>query len=49
MPDWERVWADIQQEDMRRDLVKSTISGSNNNGVKIEKEEENATLASKGQ
>jgi len=35
---------------MRQDLVKSTISGINNNsGMKQVKEEENVTLASKGQ
>jgi len=27
LPDWDRMWADLQQEEMRRDLVKSTISG----------------------
>ena len=42
------MWANLQQEEMRRDLVKSTISGSSSSGVKIEKEEENASLASKG-
>lgn len=49
LPDWERVWVDLQQDEMRRDLVKSAISGSSSSGVEIEKEEENAALASKGQ
>ena len=34
LPDWDRMWADLKQEEMRRDLVKSTISGNNNNGMK---------------
>ena len=47
---WDQMWVDLQQEEMRPDLVKSTISGtSNNSGMKQVKEEENVALASKGQ
>jgi len=41
------MWADLQQEDLRRAILKSTINRSNKT-VKSEKEEENATLAFKG-
>lgn len=34
---------------MRHDLVKATISGSSSSGMKAVKEEEDMTLASKGQ
>lgn len=30
-PDWDQMWVDLQQEEMRQDLVKSTINGTNNN------------------
>lgn len=30
LPDWDRMWADLQQEELRRPLLKSSINGSNN-------------------
>ena len=44
------MWFDLQHEKMRRDLVKSTISGgSSSSGTKQVKEEEDVALASKRQ
>lgn len=48
LPRWDKMWSDLQQEKLRRALLKSTISKSNNKGTKGEKEEENVALASKG-
>jgi len=42
------MWSDLQHEEMRRALLKSTINKSNNNQTKGEKEEENVALTSKG-
>ena len=47
LPSWEEMWAALQQEELRRDLVKCKL-GNSSSGSKT-KEEENATLASKGQ
>lgn len=47
LPGWDKIWADLQQEKLRRALLKSSISGSSSNGSKVVKEEENVTLASK--
>ena len=47
--DWEVMWAALQQEEMRHDLVKWKLDGSSSSGVKPKEEEENGTLASKGQ
>lgn len=47
LPKWDKMWADLQQHEMRQDLVKSTISGSSE--MKQVKEEETVALASKGQ
>lgn len=41
------MWADLQQEELSRALVKSTINGSSNKSVKSEKEDRNVALASK--
>ena len=49
LPDWERVWTDLHQEEMRRDLVKATINGSSSSWKKEVKEEEDVALASKEQ
>jgi len=49
LPSWEEMWVALQHEDLRRDLVKVNLSGSNGSGSKMKEEEENATLASKGQ
>ena len=43
------MWADLQQEEMRQDLVTATISGSSSSGMKQVEEEEDVALASKGQ
>ena len=44
------MWATLQQEEMRRDLLKCQLEGTNNSGSKIKKEEEeNTALASKGE
>ena len=48
---WDEMWAALKQEEMRRDLLKIKLDGSSNSGgskPKVE-EEDNATLASKGQ
>ena len=47
--DLEGMWAALQQEEMRRDLVKCKLDGSNNSGSKPKEEDENAALTSKGQ
>ena len=47
LPRWDRMWADLQQEELRRDLMKSSISGSNSRSKQV-KEEENVALATKG-
>ena len=50
LQDWESMWAALQQEEMRRDLLKCQIEGSSSSDSKIKKEEEeNAALASKGE
>jgi len=49
LPSWEEMWAALQQEELRRDLVKVNLNGSNGSGTKTKEEEENATLALKGQ
>jgi len=41
------MWADLQREELRRVLLKSSINGNSNNGQKVVKEEENVALASK--
>ena len=48
LPSWEEMWATLQHEELRRDLVKVNLSGSSGSGSEM-KEEENTTLASKGQ
>ena len=48
LPGWDRMWADLQQEELRQAVVKSTINGSSNEPVMSEKEEENVALALKG-
>jgi len=42
------MWEALKQEELRRDLVKYKLDGSNNSGSKPKEEEETATLASKG-
>lgn len=42
------MWAYLTQEEMRRTLVKSSISNSSSKGSKGVKEEENVAFASKG-
>jgi len=46
---WDEMWVALKQEELRRDLVKCKLDESNNSGSKPKEEEENATLASKGQ
>jgi len=46
--DWEWMWATLQHEEMRQDLVKCKLDGSSSNGTKPKEEEENATLTSRG-
>ncbi len=48
LPRWDRMWVDLQQEELRRALLKSKIRGRSSKGVKSEKGEENVALASKG-
>ena len=49
LPTWEEMWASLQQEEIRRDLVKVNLNGSNGSGTKTEEEEEeeNEALASR--
>ena len=49
LPSWEEMWATLQQEELRRDLVKVNLNGNGRSGTKTKEEEENTTLASKGQ
>ena len=49
LPNWDEMWAALNQEELRGDLVKVKLEGSNNNGSNPTEEEDNATLASKGQ
>lgn len=49
LSNWDEMWAALKQEELRRDLVKVKLDGSNNSGSKPKEEEENAYLASKGQ
>jgi len=46
---WDEMWAAVKQEELRRDLVKVKLDESNSSGLMPKEEEENATLASKGQ
>jgi len=48
LPEWDKMWVDFQQEELRRALLKISINGSSSNGPKVVKEEENVALASKG-
>ena len=43
------MWVVFQQEEMRRVLIKCKFDGNRSSGTKPKEEEENATLASKGQ
>lgn len=47
LPRWNRIWSDLQQEDMKHALVNTSISGNNNKGSKGV-EEDNVAVASKG-
>ncbi len=49
MPNWDEMWAALKQEELRRDLVKCKLDRSSNSGSNPKEEDENATLASKGQ
>ena len=42
------MWVVLQQEELRRVLVKCKLDGSSGSGLKAKEEEENAALASKG-
>ena len=48
LPSWEEMWATLQQEELRRALVKVNFNGSSGSGMKTKEEEENIALASKG-
>lgn len=43
------MWAALQQEEMRRDLVKCKLGSNSSSGTKPKEEEENEAVASKGQ
>ena len=49
LPSWEKMWSALQEEELRRDLVKCKLDGSSGRGFKSLEEEENATVASKEQ
>lgn len=44
LPRWDRMWVDLQQEDLRQALLKNSISGSSISRLKGVKEEENVAL-----
>ena len=46
LPGWDRMWADLQKEELRQALLKSSISGGSSSRSKVVKEEENVALAS---
>jgi len=48
LPSWEEAWETLQQEELRRDLVKVNLNGSSGSGMNTKKEEENVGLTSKG-
>ena len=51
LPNWDDMWVALKQEEFWRDLIKVKLdrsSSSNESKPKVE-EEDNATLASKGQ
>lgn len=48
LPILDMMWADLQHEELRRALLKSTISGRRKKGMRSEKEEEDLALSSKG-
>lgn len=48
MHDWERLWSDFMQEELRLSVVWGTTSNNSSKGSKVEKEEENVAIASKG-
>lgn len=47
LPMWDKMLVDLQHEELRRDLVKSSFSSSNNISKQV-KEEENVALTAKG-
>ena len=49
MPRWVEMWVVLQQEELRKDLVKCKLDGGSGSGSKVKQEEEDARLASKGQ
>ncbi len=50
MPNWDEMWVDLKQEELRRHMVKVKLDrSSSSSGSKPKEEEENVTLASKGQ
>lgn len=48
MPNWECLWNEFTQEDLRLSLVKGTTSSSSSKGPKVEEEEEDIALVNKG-
>lgn len=46
LPDLDRLWSDFSQEELRLNLVNATTSSSK--APKVEREQENVTLARKG-
>ena len=49
LSNWGGMWTTLQQEEMRQDLVMCKLDSNSSSGRKPKEEEENATLASKGQ
>ena len=50
LPGWVEMWAALQQEELRRDLVKCKLDSNSGSGSKVkQEEEENVALASKRQ
>ena len=44
LPSWEERWVALQQEELRRDLVKVNLNGNSGCGTKPKEEEENVAL-----
>ena len=48
LPSWEEMWEALQQEELRRDLVKVNLNGNNESSTKTKEEEEMSDAAAQG-
>ena len=44
LPSWEEMWATLQQEELRRDLVKVNLNGYSGSSTKTKEDEENGRM-----